>query len=393
MARIFHGGGCSLQVPETCPIVTLDAVIDSAIEDEKIVGCVVLVARDGEIAYERAAGFADREAHEPVERDTLFRLASFTKLAVSCVALALVEKGTIALDDPVTKWLPDFQPALPDGRTPTITLRHLLTHTAGLDYAFNEGESGPYQQARVSDGNDQPGLTIEENLRRIVSVPLLFDPGTQWNYSVAHDVVGEMVARAANELLPQLVSRIVTEPLEMRDTAFHVVDPSRLAVPYAPAQPRPVRMNAQVQLVNAPGKRLVFSPARVFDATSFPSGGVGLVGTAGDFVKLLEALRTGGAPILKRESAQTITTNQISDIPSPGRPDGWRFGFGTAALTGEAAAATCLSAESWEWGGVYGNRYWVEPQRRISAVVLTNTAVSGMTGKFPDGLRAAARSL
>lgn len=355
-----------------------------------IVGAVVLVARDGEIVYERAAGFADREAGKPVERDTLFRLASLTKLVVSCAAMALVDKGALSLDDPVTRWIPDFRPALEDGRVPIIRVRHLLNHTAGLAYRMSEPEDGPYHRAGVSEGMDEPGLSIEENLRRIASAPLLFEPGSAWAYSVAHDVLGEVLARASAEPLPQLVRRVALDPLGMASTAFHVVDPARLAVPYADAKPRPIRMSGALHVVPfLEAMRIRFSPARAFDARSYPSGGTGLIGTAGDFLKLLEALRAGGAPILHSQSVTTITCNAIGDVPARGRGDGWRFGFGTAVLGGKAAEESHLSPGSWEWGGVYGNRYWVDSERRTSAVILTNTAVAGMIGPFPDALRAA----
>ncbi len=125
----------------------LNLVIDRALARNRIVGTTILVARDGDIVFARAAGFADRENGQPVHADTIFRLASMTKPIVSAATLALVEQGKIHLDDPVTRWLPDFRPALPNGRRPTITVRHLLTHTAGLNYGFKESPDGPYHRA------------------------------------------------------------------------------------------------------------------------------------------------------------------------------------------------------------------------------------------------------
>jgi CubicO group peptidase (beta-lactamase class C family) len=368
----------------------LDGVIDAAIAQERIVGTVVLIARNGEIIYRRAAGFADRESQLPVELDTLFRLASITKLVVSAAAMACVESGVLALDEPVTQWLPEFRPAFPNGRIPAVTVRHLLNHTAGLNYRFNESEDGPYHRACVSDGMDQPGLSIEENLRRVASAPLLFEPGTAWAYSVSHDILGEVLARAANEPLPAIVARTVTKPLCMNDAAFHVVERDRLAVPYADAVPRPVRMTDDLQLVPFGASALRFSPLRVFDRTSFPSGGTGLVGTAGDVLKILEAVRGGGAPILSAASARAMTTNAIGGLPVNDSEEGWRYGFGVSVLNGSAAASRNLSPGSWQWGGVYGNYYWVDAQKRISGVILTNTAVAGMRGEFPDAVRTAA---
>jgi CubicO group peptidase (beta-lactamase class C family) len=125
----------------------LNLVIDSALARNRIVGTTILVARDGDIVFARAAGFADRENGQPVHADTIFRLASMTKPIVSAATLALVEQGKIHLDDPVTRWLLDFRPALPNGHRPTITVRHLLTHTAGLNYGFKESPDGPYHRA------------------------------------------------------------------------------------------------------------------------------------------------------------------------------------------------------------------------------------------------------
>lgn len=150
----------------------LDAAIDRAIAEKRIVGTVVLVARDGEVVYRRAAGLADREAGKPMAEDAIFRLASITKPIVSAAAMRLVEEGRIALDDPVTRWLPDFRPRLPNGQAPEITLRQLLTHTAGLSYGFLDGEDGPYRRAGVSDGLGEPGMSLEENLERIASVQI-----------------------------------------------------------------------------------------------------------------------------------------------------------------------------------------------------------------------------
>ncbi len=368
----------------------LDAVVEPAIAEGRIVGAVVLVARDGEVVYERAAGFADREARKPVTCDTLFRIASFTKLIVSAAAMALVEHGVLALDEPVTRWIPEFQPALPDRRVPVITARHLLNHTAGLRYRMGEPQGGAYDRADVSDGMDQPGLSIDENLRRVASVPLSFEPGTAWAYSVAHDVLGEVLSRAAGESLPELVRWLVLRPLGMASTAFDVVDRSRLAIPYADEESRPVRMNEALHVILLQeSMELRLSPARAFDRASYPSGGTGLISTARDFLTFLEALRNGGAPILSRASVAAMTSNAIGDVPADGRVDGWRFGFGTAVHTGTSAREMHLSPKSWEWGGVYGNRYWVDPQRRISAVALTNTAIAGMSGAFPEALRAA----
>jgi CubicO group peptidase (beta-lactamase class C family) len=165
---------------------------------------------------------------------------------------------------------------------------------------------GPYHQACVSDGMDQPGLSMEENLRRIASVPLSYEPGTACGYSVATDVLGEVVARAAEVSLPEAVRKLVTQPLGMRDTDFGLRDPAALAVPYADGNPEPVRMGDPQLVKFEPGAGILFSPSRVFDSRSVPSGG------ADDYLVLLETLRTGGGAVLREETVRTMRSNQIS---------------------------------------------------------------------------------
>jgi len=363
----------------------LHLVIDRALARNRIVGTAILVARDGGIVFARAAGFADRENGQPVRADTIFRLASMTKPIVSAATLALAEQGKIHLDDPVTRWLPDFRPALSNGHRPTITVRHLLTHTAGLNYGFKESPDGPYHRVQVSDGLEQPGLAIDENLRRLASVPLLYPPGNIWHYSLAIDVLGEVVARASHASLPKMIAQLVTGPLAMKDTTFSVSDATRLATAYADAEPQPVRMN-DPHVVRNEDEVITFSPSRVFDPNSHPSGGVGMIGTAQDYLIFLEALRTRNNSILQPESIELMTKNAIGALPAPSLDPGWRFGLGFAVLEDPKPTASPRNPGSWRWGGVYGNSFWVDPAACLSVVALTNTAVAGMTGDFRDSV-------
>jgi CubicO group peptidase (beta-lactamase class C family) len=360
----------------------VNAVVARALSDQRLVGVVVLVALEDEIAYRGAAGLADREAARPVREDTLFRLSSLTKPIVSVAAMALVERGRLDLDETTTLRLPEFRPKAPDGSQAVISVRQLLTHTAGLSYGFLEPEGGAYQRAGVSDGLAEPGLSMQEELRRLGSVPLLWAPGTAWNYSLGIDVLGEILARAAHLPLPALVEQLVTGPLRMTDTAFNVRDPARLATAYVDGSP-PRRMHDPevVPFEDCAGIR--FSPARVFNTSSFASGGTGMVGTAGDFLILLEALRRGGAPILSPDGARAMMTNQIGALrinvePTPS----WGFGFGGAVLMDPELAQVPQAIGAWKWGGVYGHHWYVDPRNRLTVVALTNTAVEGMTGGF-----------
>src|SRR5215217_8087827 len=146
----------------------IDAVVDKALTAGRVVGAVVLVRHHGEPIYALAAGYADREAAIPMALDTVFRWASLTKPVVAATALALMERGRLDLDDPVTRFLADFEPRLPDGSAPPINVRHLLTHTAGLAYPSLAADD-PYVAAGVSDGLAHPGMSMQENLRRIAS--------------------------------------------------------------------------------------------------------------------------------------------------------------------------------------------------------------------------------
>jgi CubicO group peptidase (beta-lactamase class C family) len=363
---------------------SVGAVIDDAVSSGRIVGAVVLVSRNGQLVFRGAAGFADREAKESMRVDSIFRFASLTKPIVSVAAVALLERRLLDLEDPVVKFIPSFRPKLPDGREPVITIRHVLTHTAGLTYKLFEPGDGPYTRTNVSDGMDQPGLSFEENLARITSAGLRYEPGTAWGYSVATDVLGEVLARAADTALPALIRELVTGPTSMRDTGFTVVEPQRLVTQYADGSSAPVRMSAH-QLVPFQAGALSFAPDRLFNPRSYPSGGGGLVGTAGDFLSFLETMRNGGAPILTAKGMALMTNNAIGEM-SIFLP-GWKFGLGWALLDDPSQTTTPQSRGSWTWGGVYGNLWFVDPAKGLSVVILTNTSVAGMVGAFPDGVR------
>ncbi len=368
----------------------LDAAFDRALAERRLVGGVVLAAENGRPAYARAAGLADRRTGRPMTEDTIFRMASLTKPMVTAAALALVEDGVLGLEDPVTRWLPDFQP-LYDGKAPAITIRQLLTHTAGLSYGFMQPDDGPYLRLRVSDGMDQPGLSFGEELGRVVEAGLFYPPGAAWLYSVGMDVLGAILEKATGKSLPQIVAERVARPLSMKDTGFTVTDPGRLAVPYADGSP-PVEMGEACTVPFAELSGIRFAPARAFDAKSFPSGGAGMVGTAPEFLSFLEAIRTGGDGVVSAEAARQMMTNQTGDLAIVTNGPGWGFGFGGAVLLDPALAASVHSKGVWLWGGVYGHSWFVDPARALSVVVMTNTAIEGMTGTFAVDVAAAVQT-
>lgn len=365
----------------------LDTVIDQALAERRLIGAVVQIAQDGRRIYSRAAGLADREANRLMREDALFRLASVSKPIVSSAALALVARGRLRLDDRVERWLPAFRPRLPDGSVPELTIRHLMTHTAGLSYRFFQPHGGSYERAGVSDGMDLVAFGLDENLRRIASVPLLYAPGTAWAYSIATDVLGGVIERVADKRLDQAVHDLVTAPLGMDDTAFVAVDPQRLAAAYADAEPQPRRLMDADAIAFVEGTAgFLLDPRRALESAAFPSGGAGMVGSAGDLLRLLETLRQGGGALLPANLVDDMGRNQIGDHPMAYWP-GCGFGLGFTVLKDPLAAASPESVGTWRMGGTYGHAWFVDRARRLSVVAFTNTALEGMSGAFVTQLR------
>ncbi|WP_167507740.1 serine hydrolase domain-containing protein [Rhizobium glycinendophyticum] len=359
-------------------------LVDRVIEEERITGAVVLVYQDGKPLLEKTAGFADREAGLPVKLDTIFRYASVTKPFVAVTALVMVEKGLLRLDDRVGEYLPWFRPKSADGREAAITLRHLLTHTSGLLYD-PALELLPESQ-RMTLGLGNTDFSLEENFSRHNTIPLAFEPGARWAYSFATDILGGVLAVVHGGTLEEAVVQHIALPLGMADARFHVTDLARLAVAYADHPDRPVRMPDPWVSGDEEGWRTVFSPQRIFNPNAFQSGGAGMVGTAQDVMRLLEMLRRGGAPLLSPDMATAALSNQIGDIE--GEP-GYRFSFVGGLVIDPAAAATALPKGAIQWGGVYGNTWFIDPALKLTVVSLTNNALEGCNGAYPEMLRAA----
>jgi len=350
----------------------VDAVIDAAL-GSRIVGCVVLIEEAGKRIYARSAGLADREAGTPVAEDTIFRLASVTKPIVALTTLKMIDKGLLSLNDKVADYLPYFTPKAPDGSTPDILIRHLLTHTSGLTYERPDD---------VSSGSDPRDLIpLQENLKRYASFPLAFLPGTKWNYGMSIDVLGgvlEMVGDRAR--LGEVVALHTTGPLGMKDTRFNVTDRTRLATPYADGKPEPIRMAEPQAIPNDDGGHDYFSPQRIFHPTAPQSGGSGMAGTAGDFMKLLEAVRTD---FLKPETrAMAYTPQNDREMDRPGQ----LFSYMGAVVT-DPVASEWRKKGLVQWGGIWGNNWIIDPATGTHVVVYTNTMKEGCNGPFRDEMR------
>ena len=371
-----HGRGADLRA-------RLDRVIERALEDRRIVGTVVVVAKKGHVAYGRAAGFADREAGRSMRVNDIFLLASVAKPIVTAAALRLVENGSIGLGDSVRRWLPELTPRLADGSVPDITIHHLLTHTAGLTYVFMEPPDGPYHRLGISSGFDRTDADLDEFVRRISAPPLSYEPGAGWGYSNAIDVLGAVIEKVTRQPLPQAVAELVLNPLDMKDTGFAVVDPRRLVVHYADGKPEPRRIAADDQ-VNFFDKLVDFSPVRLLEQKAFPSGGAGMAGTANDVLKFLETLRAGG--LLQPQTRSAMFKVQA---PTRGQAEGpgWDFGFGGAVLVDPKATGTPQAAGTLQWNGAYGHKWFIDPANELTVVALTNTTFEGMVGQFTGDVR------
>ncbi|MCF6688767.1 serine hydrolase domain-containing protein [Raoultella terrigena] len=382
-AFLLHAGVAPEQLS-----ASIQATVQRALDERRLVGAVVLVARDGALIHRQAAGWADRESGRTMAADAVFRLASVSKPIVSTAALVLVAQGRLGLDDSLERWLPEFRPLLSDGRPARIVVRQLLSHTAGLGYRFFEADAnGPYARAGVSDGMDASGISLAENLRRIASVPLLYQPGTGWGYSLATDVLGALIERVQGEPLDAAVRQLVTGPLGMADTGFVARDAQRVATAYVNDAPQPHPL-AEGEIVS-PFEGAVgipYSPARIFDPQAFPSGGAGMAGTAEDFLRLLEALRQGGGAILPDELIAEMARDRAEDLELPNAP-GCGFGLGFSVLRDRTLAASPESEGTWRWGGAYGHSWFVDRARGLSVVAFTNTLYEGMSGRFVGDLR------
>lgn len=366
----------------------IKSVVQQALDEHRLVGAVVLVSRDGALIHRQAAGWADRGHHRAMTLDAIFRLASVSKPIVSTAALVLVAQGKLNLNDAVERWLPEFRPQLADGRPARIAVWQLLSHTAGLGYRFFEADAnGPYARAGVSDGMDRSGITLAENLRRIASVPLLYEPGTGWGYSLATDVLGALIERVYGEPLDVAVRQLVTEPLGMADTGFVALDKQRVATAWVNDEPQP-HLLEEGEIVS-PFEGAVgisYSPERIFDPQAFPSGGAGMAGTAEDFLRLLEALRQDSGAILPSDLIVEMGRDWAINHELPNAP-GFGFGLGFSILRDRMAAASPETEGTWRWGGAYGHSWFVDRAQGLSVVAFTNTLYEGMSGRFVTDLR------
>ena len=354
----------------------VDAAIDAALVN-RIVGCVVLVNRGGKEVYARTAGLADREAGRKLERNAIFRLASVTKPIVATAALKMMDLGLLGLDDPVTKYLPYFTPASPDGVVRPITIRQLLSHSSGLSY-----ETTPKD---VSPGMSGPYLSLDENMRRLAKAPLVFAPGTGWAYGTSIDVVGAVIAAINGSTLEAAVNKYAAGPLGMVDWRFTPTDATRVAANYFNGElPVPsIVPPARITMENT--QTTGWEVDRIFRADAPQSGGGGSCGTADDVMKMLEVYNGGSH--LKASTVAEAFTNQIGTLARREGDAGKRFTVLGAVIDDASAAKTPCPVGTLDWGGAWGHNWIIDRDNKLSIAVLTNTAPEGCNGPFREEIR------
>ncbi len=375
-------------------LARIDTMLQSYVDRGLIPGAVALVLRDGRPVYQKAVGWADKEAKRPMQMDTMFRIASQTKAITSVAALSLVEEGMLSLNDPVGKYIPSFAKttvAVRNGDTTSIvpakraiTIRDLLTHTSGMSYGVEPYIANEYAAKGLGPSAGAGWYFADKQepicdaMERLGTLPFVAQPGEAWVYGYNTDVLGCVIERASGQSLDHVIAARVTGPLGMTDTHFFLQagDRARLAAVYG--------NGADGRAVRAPEGALgqgsyADGPRRTF------SGGAGLVSTARDYGRFLEMIRSGGTldgiRILSPRTVALMRTNQVGTLHSPNG-----LGFGLGFETTERYGANGLDdVGSYGWAGAYSTTYRIDPQARLVLMlmvqILPNT--TDIREKFP----------
>jgi CubicO group peptidase (beta-lactamase class C family) len=383
----------------TAKLQRLDALLQDAVERQQIAGAVLLLAWHGRIGHLQAIGWRDAEARTAMTPDTLFRLASMTKPITSVAVLMLVEDGKLRLNDPLSKYVPEFKEpkvALPWSisiwnRSATqpaareITIHDLLTHTSGLSYRFWDRQplSPLYRAGGVSDGLVHPPCTSADNVRRLAKQPLLFQPGSAWEYGLSTDVLGVVVEAASDQDLAAFFRERIFGPLKMHDTFFLVPEAKkdRLAPLYLRSVDGPLtRVGDKPMTV---GELAISADYPCEKDGKYFSGGCGLVSTAGDYARFLQMLLNGGelegVRLLRTETVQRMTSNQIGARSIYLFEYGDGFGYGFGVRTGAGPAWDAASAGSYSWGGLFNTYFWVDPKKELIGVLMTQMVIGDLS--------------
>ena len=365
-------------------------VFRQEIEKGQFPGAVITIARNGKIVYNESFGLQDKAAQKPMQKDAIFRIYSMTKPVVSVAAMMLMEDGKLQLTDPVSKFLPELKDvqvsvAKPDiyGKITTslvpaerqATVQDLLRHTAGL--AYGEITGNPQVRDALQKGGlfkpdfdyNVTDLTPEEFTANLAKAPLIHQPGTAWEYSLASDTLGRVVEKASGMRLEEFLSERLFRPLKMQDTGFFVAQDkmARLAQPL-PTDPTSGRPNKLLD-VSVPPKNA--------------SGGAGAVSTASDYLRFSQMLLNGGeldgVRVLSPTTVRLMTTDDLGQhirpVAEPGElllgTKGYTFGLGFAVRKEDGLAGVPGSQGEFMWAGYAGTYFWVDPKQQLVAVLMT----------------------
>jgi len=348
----------------------IDVMIQQGIDSGWIAGATGFIARDGKIVYNKAFGFSDIENKTILKNDDIFRIASQTKAITSIAAMMLFEEGKFLLDDPISKYIAEFSnPQVIDKFNPAdttftaikakreVTVRDLLTHTSGIDYAGigSATMNAVYAKAGIPTGFVSEKLIIGEKIRVLGKLPLIHNPGERFTYGLNSDVLGYLVEVWSGETLDNYFRKHIFEPLEMNDTYFYIPEAKkeRLVKVTLEDGNKPLGV-ATDGFVNYP----------LVEGTYY-SGGAGLSSTTLDYAKFLQMLLNNGIyngrRLLARRTVELITANQIGDLRL-GRD---KFGLGFQITTTEGQTRFGISEGSFSWGGYFSTNYWADPKERL----------------------------
>ncbi len=361
--------------------------LDTYLTSQRLPGYSVAISRNGKRPYVHTSGMRDMEAGLPVEIDTVFRIYSMTKPITTVAAMMLYERGLFDITDPVAKFIPSFGesrvylrgPSTNPGTVPQqlpMTVKHLMTHTAGLTYGFSHanGIDNLYRQAGYEWGTPK-GVDLAAACDTWAAMPLLFQPGTEWNYSVATDVLGRIVEVVSGQSLDVFIAENITGPLGMNETSFWPTDEQadRFAALYAPRAGTKTAFR-----IDALGKRPDQPPLML-------SGGGGLVSTLGDYLRFTEMLQGGGirdgVRLLGNRTLAFMASNHLPGgalLSEVGRPlfsetnnEGTGFGLGFSVVVDPIATGSPCSKGEFAWGGAASTAFWVDPVEDLSVVFMT----------------------
>lgn len=368
-------------------LARIASVVQRDIDAKRVAGMVTMVVRHGQVAWLSAQGMADREQAKPMKADAIFRICSMSKPITSTAVMMLYEEGRFTLDDPVSKYLPEFKdpkvlvkPAtgqpytIPARRE--ITIRDLLRHTSGLTYNWNETLGQRYLDANVASGLMPYDGTIADSVRRLASVPLLFSPGERFEYSLSIDVLGRLVEVLSGMPLDEFFRTRIFEPLDMRDTCFYVSAQQlpRLATVYTYYEGKGLARFPDTPIVEGTFSYAADYPYR--GPRKLFSGGGGLCSTARDYARFCQMILNGGslgnARILSRKSVELMTHDQLGKID----PEmGFGIGFGVSGV--KSPLPELGSPGEYGWGGFYFTLFTIDPKEDMIVISMAQLHPTG----------------